>query len=117
MKIESNDNYCFLWSILVYLHPFEINHPKRVSNYKKYFNEINIEGFDFTNGFKCSDVHKYEKLNILSINIFRLNFYQDQNKWRHNLKPIEFKKKDSDKVIDLLVYKNEYVLINILNVF
>ena len=68
---------------------------------------MNIEGFDFTNGFNCSDVHKFEKLNNLSINIFELNFYQDGNNWKHNLIPIEISKNDeSDRVVDLLIYKN-----------
>ena len=68
---------------------------------------MNIEGFDFTNGFKCSDVHKLEKLKNLSINIFELNFYQDGNNWKHNLIPIEISKNDeSDRVVDLLIYKN-----------
>ena len=74
-------------------------------------------GFDFTNGFKCSDVQKFEKINNLSINIIELNFYQDRNKWKYNLIPIEISKNDSDNVIDLLIYKNHYDLINKLNVF
>ena len=57
LNIENNDKYCFLWSFLAYLHPCNYNHPNRVSNYKQYFDELNIQGFDFTNGFKCSDVH------------------------------------------------------------
>ena len=69
------------------LHPCDNDHPNRVSNYKQYFDELNIEGFDFTDGFRCSDVHRFEKLNNLSINIFGLNFYQDKNKWKHNLLP------------------------------
>ena len=32
LNIENNDKYCFLWSILAYLHPCNINHPNRVSN-------------------------------------------------------------------------------------
>ena len=116
LNIE-NDKYCFLLSILAYLNPCNNNHTHRVSNYRKYFNELNITGFDFTNGFKCSDVHKFEKLNILSINIFELNFYQDQNKWRHKLIRIEVSKNDSDRVIDLIIYKNHYALIKKLNVF
>ena len=106
MNIENNDKHCFLWSLLAYLHPWDINHPNRVPNYKQYFNELNIEGFEITNGFKCSDVHKFEKLNNSSFNIFELSFYQDRNKWRHKLKPTEVSKNDSDRVIDLLIYKN-----------
>ena len=83
LNIENNDKYCSLWSILVYINLCNNNHPNRVSFYRQYFNELNIQGFDFANGFKCSDVHKFNELNNLSVNIFELNFYQDQNQWRH----------------------------------
>ena len=115
LNIENNDKYCFLWSILAYLHPNN-NHPNRVSNYKPYFNELNIQDFDFSNGFKCRDVHKFKELNDLSVNIFELNFYRDQNQWRHKLIPIEVSKNNSDRVIDLAIYKNHYVLIKKLDV-
>ena len=117
LKIEKSDKYCFLWSILAYLHLCKCSHPNRVSNYKQYLNELNIQGFDFSRGFKCSDVHKFNELNNLSVNIFELNFYQDQNQWKHKLIPIEVSKNDSDRVIDLAVYKNHYVLIKKLEVF
>ena len=117
LNIENNDKYCFLWSILASLYPCNNNHPNRVSNYRQYFNELNIQGFDFTNGFKCRDVHKFNELNNLSVNIFELNFYQDQNQWKHKLIPIEISKNDSDRVIDLAIYKNLYILIKKLYVF
>ena len=117
INIKNNDKYCFIWSILASLHPCGNNHPNSVSNYNQYFNEINIKGFDFTNGFRCNDVHKFEKLNNLSINIFELNFHQDKNKWKHNLIPIEISKNESDRVVDLLKYKNHYALIKKVNVF
>ena len=111
LNIENNDNFCIIWSTLASLHPCNNNHPNRVSKYKQYFKELNIHDFDSTNGFKCSDVHKFENLNNLSINIFELNFYQDQNKWRHKLITIEVSKNDSDRVIDLLIYRNHYGVI------
>ena len=117
LNIENNDKYCFLWSILAWLHPCNNNHPNRVSIYRQYFNELNVQGFDFTNGFKCSDVHKFNELNNLSVNIFELNFYHDQNQWKHKLIPIEISKNDVDRVIDLAIYKNHYVLIKKLDVF
>ena len=52
LHIENYDKYCFIWSILASLHPCNHNHPNRVSKYKQYFNELNINGFDFSNGFK-----------------------------------------------------------------
>ena len=112
VNIKNSDKYCFLWSILAKLYPCE-NNPDRVSKYEPYFNKLNIEGFDFTNGFKCSDMYRFERLNNLSINIYELNF--DQNK--HKLIPIEISKNETDKVIDLLIFKNHYVLIKKLNAF
>ena len=110
-------NNRFLWSFLASLHPCDNDHPNRVSNYKQYSDEINIEGFHFTNSFKCSNVHKLEKVNNSSINIFELNFYQDHDKRKHNLTPIEYSKNESDRVVDVLIYKNHYALIEKLNVF
>ena len=117
LNVENNDKYCLIWSILATLYPCNNTHPNRVSNYKPYFNELNIQDFDFTNGFKCSDVHKFNELNNLSVNIFEINFYQDHNQWKHKLIPIEISKKNSDRVIDLAIYKNHYVLIKKLDVF
>ena len=77
LKMEINDKHCFIWSILGYLHPCNINHPNRVSNYRQYFIELSIQGFHFTNGFNCSDVHKFIELNNFSVNIFELIYYQD----------------------------------------
>ena len=51
------------------------------------------------------------------MNTFEFNFYQDGNKWKHNSIPIEIGKSESDKVIELLIYKNRYSLTEKLNVF
>ena len=117
LNIENNDKYCFIWSILASIHPCNINHPNRVLSYKKYFNELNIQGFDFSKGFNCSDVQKFNEMNNLSINIFEIKFYQDQNKWKHKLIPFEISKNNSNKTINLAIYKNHYVLIKKLDVF
>ena len=70
LNIENDDNYFFIWSILASLHPCNNSHLNRVSINRKYFDELIIDGFDFSIGFKCSDVHKVEKLTNLSINVF-----------------------------------------------
>ena len=70
LNVQINDKYCFIWSILASLHPCENTHPSRVNNYLQYFNELNFQSFDFTNGFKCSDVHRFNEFtNNLSVNI------------------------------------------------
>ena len=117
LAIQNIDKYCFIWSILASLHPCENTHPSRVNNYLQYFNELKFQSFDFTNGFKCNDVHRFNELNNLSVNIFELNFYQDGDKWKHNLIPKEISKNESNKVVDLIIYKNHYALIKKLNVF
>ena len=103
LNIEINDKYGFLWSILAHFHPSKNTHPTRVKIYLLYFKEINIDGFDFTNGFKCSDIHKLNEFNSLSVNIYELNFYQDGSKWKQSLLPMEINKNESDKVVDLLI--------------
>ena len=101
LNIENSDKHCFTWSILAYLHPCENSHPLRVKNYLQYFNEGNFPSFDSTNGFKCSDMHRVDKLENLSKKKYEINFYQDGDKWKHNLIPIEITKNESDKNIDL----------------
>ena len=117
LNIENKDEYCVIWSILASFHPCNNNHPSRVSNYKQDFNELNNHGFDFSYRIKCNDVHRFNELNNLSFNIFELNFYQGQSKWRHKLIPIEVSIKNSDRVIDLAIYKNHYIPIKKLDVF
>ena len=53
-------------------------------------------------------MHRFEKLNNLSIKIFELNFYQDENKSKQNLILIETCKNGSIRVIDLKIYQNQY---------
>ena len=107
-----NDNKCcFVGSKIAKLHPCESIHPSRVSTYRQYLNELNIQGFNFRKEFDCSVVHQLEKLNNLSTNLFELNFDQDENKWKHNLYAIKISENDSDRVVDLLIYKIHCVFI------
>ena len=98
------------------LHPCKNFNPNRVTNCKQYLNELNIQGFDFSYGFKCSDVDKFDDLNNLSVNVFELFFFQDQNNWRHKLIPIEISKKIHIKLF-LAIYKSHYILIKKIDVF
>ena len=78
LNIENDDKYCFLWSMQASLHPCNKVHPNRVTISKQYFNELNIQYFVLSDGFKCSDVQIFEKLNKVSITLIELNFCQDQ---------------------------------------
>ena len=117
LNIENFDKYCFICSILFSLHPCNNINPNRISNYEQYLNELNIQGFDFSYGKKCNDVHNFDELNSLSINMFEIKIYQDQNKWGHKIIPIEISKNNTDRVIDLAIYKNHCCLIKDLDLF
>ena len=44
-------------------------------------------------------------------------FVKIKIKWKHKILRIEISKNESDRVVDLLIYKNHYALIKKLNVF
>ena len=117
LNIQNKDTYCFLWSILAYIHPIdEKNHPYRVSKYMPYQNELNIDNIDFSNGMKIADIPKFENLNKqLSINVFEYTTDEDND---YNLVPLYISKNlENRKIIDLILYKNHYILLKKLHVF
>ena len=106
LNTQKDDKYCFIWSILVHIHPYKFVHRNRVSICRQNFNELNIEGFDFSNGLKSSDVLKFEKLNKLTIMIFEISFYQDKQNGNTKLILIDVGKKDLNRNVDMLIYNN-----------
>ena len=110
LNIEFNDEYCFLWSKLAGLQPRNTSHPIRVSSCRKNFREQNIQCFDVSNGFRCTDIHKFKKLKNLSRNINEVSFYLGQGNWKKRIIIFEINKNDSDRVVCLLIYTSDYVL-------
>ena len=54
INIENDDKLCFLWSLLARLQPIahsKNNYKAKVSSYSQFFDELNIHGFVFTNGY------------------------------------------------------------------
>jgi len=67
VNIENNDELCFIWSVIAHLHPAKKD-PNRLYHYKKFENELNVEGLTFP--LAVADVAKFEKLNSnLRINV------------------------------------------------
>ena len=66
----------------------------------KNFIEFYIDGFEFSNEQKCSELPKVEKLINVSTNIFRVGFHQVGIEGKHKLLPIEFIETISDTVVD-----------------
>ena len=112
LNIKDDDEYCFLWSILAQHQPCGNSLRNRISNNRECFTELSNQVFDFSNRSKCSDVNNFEKLyNFFSI-IFELNFNQNHKEWKQKLIPVEISKNNTNRVFDLLIYKNHYVIIN-----
>ena len=83
-------------------------HCKRLLTSREYFDELYLDGFHFSNGFKCSDLHRFETIYNLSINIFETNFYQDQYNWKHQIVTSDISEKASRSDITLSIYKSHY---------
>ena len=115
LNIQNNDTYCFLWSILACIHPV-IENPHRVSKYIPYQNELIITDIDFTNGMKITDIDKFENLNNqFSINVFEYSTDEDND---YKLAPLYISKNiENRKIIDLILYKNHYIILKKLHVF
>ena len=115
INYQNDEKYCFLWSTLGHLHPIadaKNGNPTRVSNHRQCFDVLNNQGFDFLNGFTCSDVHKCRQINNSCMNVFELNFYKhDYDIWRYRFFPIEISESKSERLIRLMFYKNHYILI------
>ena len=85
LNLENNYKFYFIPSLLAHLRPCEKTQPTIERIDRKNFNELNFHGFDSTNGFECSDVHIFENLINLSINMFEINFYLDQDQKNVNM--------------------------------
>ena len=99
INIKNEDEQCFLWSVLRYLHSKEI-HGERLTDSKKYENDLNFKGIGFP--VKVKDVTKFENQNpnLPGINVFSLD---DKNK----IYPLRHNQKDCQKSIDLFLFSDE----------
>ena len=99
INIKNEDDKCFLWSVLRYLHPKEI-HGERLTDLKKYENDLNFKGIDFP--VKAKDITKFENNNpdLSGINVFSLN---DNDK----IYPLRHNQKDCQKLIDLFHFSED----------
>ena len=115
LNTQNTDTYCFLWSILANINPVDKD-PQRVSKYIPYQNELNINNIDFTNGMRMIDIPKFENLNpILSIKVFECTTDEDND---YKLVPLYLSKNiENRRMIDLVLYKNHYILLEKLHVF
>ena len=101
VNIKNNDDKCFLWCILRYLHPKE-SHEEKIKDLEKYEFSLNTKGITFP--MKLKDITKFEKLNpgLPGINVFSVNE-------KCNFYPLRMAEKDCLKTIDLFLYEEDGV--------
>jgi len=56
----SDDDYCFVWSVLAHLHPAQAN-PQSIQNYTMYASKLNLDGLTFPLPIK--DIPRFERQN------------------------------------------------------
>ena len=99
VNIRNNDEKCFIWCVLRYLHPRDRN-DFRLIDLKKYENSLNTKGIKFP--VKVKHISKFEKLNpdIPGINVFSVN---DNNKFY----PLRMAQRNPQETIDLFLYEED----------
>ena len=100
VSLRNEDDKCFIWSILRYLHPREKN-DCRLKDLKPYEFSLNTKGITFP--MKVKDIDKFEKLNpdLPGINVFSIT-----GNTIYPLREIS-KDRNSNTTIDLFLYEED----------
>ena len=99
VNIKNNDDKCFLWCILRYLHPRDRD-EERIKDLEKYEFSLNTKGITFP--MKVNNITQFEKLNpeLPGINVF-------SNDDKMIIYPLREAKRDCKNTIDLFLYEED----------
>ena len=103
INIKNTDNRCFKYCLAAALYPVQKN-KERVGQYKDTIDLVKDVGVTYP--VKYNDYTKFEKQNGININVFQ---------WKKHLFPIYISEQSNEKTIDIMLYKEHYVLINNFN--
>lgn len=77
INVQNKDHECFRWAVLSGLYTPN-NNVNRVASYKSHRNKLKFDNLSFP--IKINDIHKFEMLNNLSINVFGLEYDSESKK-------------------------------------
>lgn len=97
INVENSDDACFLWSIVSALYPAKAN-THRISSYPHYSKVLKFKGIELP--VKLGDIHKFESLNDLSINVYGI-------KKEQVVGPLYYTKQKTRKHINLLYIEHQ----------
>lgn len=71
-----NDQKCFIWSVLEFIHPQPDKH-KKVKWYKKFEDDLNMTGIEYP--VRVNDIKKFENQNLnISVNVYGYEVEEDR---------------------------------------
>lgn len=98
LNIKNDDEGCFVWTVLAALHPVHWkDHPEHRYHYKKYVNELNLDGIEFS--MKVSQIANFERQNTA----IRVNVFGYEQK---ELFPVYITKEKKENHVNLLLIAN-----------
>lgn len=104
INVKNNDDKCFMWSVLAFLHPPQRD-ADRVSKYQAYENELDFSGIPFP--VKLSDIDKFERQNNISVNVYEVV--------SKNVVIGRISKNKLEKHVNLLIHDKHYVWVKSLS--
>jgi hypothetical protein len=110
INVKNKDNNCFLWSILAYYHVNDkLKNPSRLAHYKKspFLEKLDTSMLIYP--VDLNQITEFESKNKLRINVYKL---LNDDKTITN---IYLSEKNEYQIINLLLYKNHYILIKNIN--
>ncbi len=115
LNVKSKDNKCFLWSVMAYL--YNVENPTRSSKYKRYLSEMNLQNIKFPT---CTnEIDDFCADNKLNVRIYEIKWYETSPGNENTVLTIlteSINTKLEYGFINLLLWKNHYVLIKKLSV-
>lgn len=103
INVKNNDHECFRWAVLSGLYAPK-SHCNRVSSYVLHKNKLNFENLTFP--LKFGDIHKFEKMNDISINVFGLE-HNPKSKKHDVIGPLHLTKLKKSTHLNLLYITKE----------
>ena len=111
VNVKSSDSRCFMWSVLASIYPME-QHSDRHSRYVPFIKNFNFDCISYP--VKLKDIHKFEKVNAISVNVFGVE-YEGNTNGRVNIYPLYISTKVTSHECDLLLHEGHYSCIRNLN--
>lgn len=101
LNIRNNDDKCFAYAVNAAIFPAN-GPPDEVSSYPHYSTLLRFDGINFP--VKLNDIHKFEILNNISINVFGINNqYKDGKMVSEIVGPLHFTNKRQNTHVNLLL--------------